>query len=161
MDLHAEGHLLAELLQQEAELQFARFSNDDALTLGMQLVEAVKAINKAAAVSIVRCGQQLFQHAMAGTTPDNADWIRRKENVVLRFGHSSFYVGTYHRSRGTTFEEHAGLDPRDFAAHGGCFPVLLVGTGIIGTITVSGLPQAEDHAIVVGVLRRYLQQEVS
>jgi len=50
-----------------------------------------------------------------------------------------------------------GLDLRDYSTHGGCFPVFLTGTGCVGTITVSGLPQREDHELVVSVLQQYLQ----
>ena len=148
--------LLATLLEQERALQFARFSNEDALQIGLRMIAAVRQRGKSASVSIVRCGQQLFQHAMAGTTPDNAEWIRRKENVVLRFGHSSFYMDAYCRSIGTTFEAHTGLGSADFMAHGGCFPILLEGTGIVGTMTVSGLPQEEDHAVVTDAVRAHL-----
>lgn len=147
---------LAELLRQESDLQFERFSNADALEIGLQLVTAVQDLGMTATISIVRCGQQLFQHAMEGATLDNVEWIRRKENVVLRFGHSSYYMGMYYRQQGSSFEEHTGLDPAQYAAHGGCFPMRLKGTGLIGTVTVSGMPQAEDHAVVVQVLRGHL-----
>ena len=40
--------------------------------------------------------------ALDGTSPDNDEWIRRKSNVVDRFGHSSFYVGTLCRLQGGT-----------------------------------------------------------
>jgi uncharacterized protein (UPF0303 family) len=33
---------------------------------------------------------------------------------------------------------------------------LLAGTGCVGTITVSGLPQREDHSLVVSVLQEHL-----
>jgi len=148
--------LLATLLQHEEQLQFTAFGNDMALELGMRLVQAARDLGKAVAVDIRRNGQQLFQHAMDGTTPDNAHWVQRKNAVVQRYGHSSFYIGTYHRSHGTTFEAHTGLDPLQYAAHGGAFPLILKGTGVVGTVTVSGLPQAEDHELVTSVLRAYL-----
>jgi uncharacterized protein (UPF0303 family) len=151
-----ETALLATLLQHEEELQFSAFDNDAALELGMRLVRAARERGQAVSVDIRRNGEQLFQHAMPGTTPDNADWIRRKNAVVQRYGHSSFYVGTWHRSRGTSFEAQTGLDPMHYAAHGGAFPLILKGTGVVGTITVSGLPQAEDHELVVAVLRAFL-----
>jgi uncharacterized protein (UPF0303 family) len=150
--------LLAQLLQQEEELQFASFGNDHALDVGLRLVDRVREMGKAVAVDVSRNGQQLFQHAMKGSTPDNAEWIRRKNNVVQRYAHSSFYVGTYYRSRGTSFEEHTGLDPLQYAAHGGAFPMILKGTGVVGTITISGLPQADDHEVVTSVLRAYLAE---
>jgi uncharacterized protein (UPF0303 family) len=93
---------------------------------------------------------------MDGTSPDNADWVRRKNNVVRRYGRSSWHVGTQYRSKGKTFEADSHADAADFAAHGGAFPLILRGTGVIGTITVSGLPQKEDHDLVTSVLRDYL-----
>ncbi|NRR33601.1 heme-degrading domain-containing protein [Oxalobacteraceae bacterium] len=148
--------LLATLLAQEERLQFDSFSNAMALEIGMRLEKAARDMGKAITIDISRNGQQLFQHAMQGTTADNADWIRRKNNVVQRFAHSSFYIGQYHRSRGTSFEVHTGLDQAIYAAHGGAFPLIVKGTGMIGTITVSGLPQAEDHALVTAVLMDFL-----
>jgi uncharacterized protein (UPF0303 family) len=52
-----------------------------------------------------------------------------------------------------------GLELKDYAPHGGCFPILLAGTGCVGTVAVSGLPQREDHALVVEVLQTYLHLE--
>ena len=149
--------LLAELLRQEDELQFDAFTHATALDLGLRLVHAAQAAGQAVMVDIQRGDLQLFQHAMAGTTPDNADWIRRKNNVVRRFAHSSFYMGTLYRSRGTSFEAHTGLDTHEYAAHGGAFPLLIRQVGMVGTITVSGLPQAQDHALVDAVLEAVLQ----
>ncbi len=48
------------------------------------------------------------------------------------------------------------LDESEFAAHGGAFPVIGRGVGVVGTVTVSGLPQEEDHRLVVSVLRSFL-----
>lgn len=148
--------MLAQLETEEEQLQFAAFSNADALRLGLALVERARALGKAVTVDITRNGHQLFHHAMDGTSPDNANWVRRKNNVVQRFGRSSWHVGTRYRSKGKSFEADSGLDAADFAAHGGAFPLTIRGTGVIGTITVSGLPQKEDHELVTSVLRAYL-----
>lgn len=150
------GSMLAALAREEEQLQFPAFSNADALALGLKLVERARELGKAVTVDIARNGQQLFHHAMAGATPDNANWVRRKNNVVQRYGRSSWHVGTQYRSKGKTFEADSGADPQDYAAHGGAFPLALRGTGVIGTVTVSGLPQQEDHALVTSVLRDYL-----
>lgn len=150
------GALLEELLGQERELQFDRFSNEDALRLGMRLVEKAQAQGKSITVDICRNGQQLFHAALPGTSADNDAWIRRKNNVVNRYGHSSLFVGTQFRAKGTTFEQSSRLDPDKYAAHGGAFPVSVREVGVIGTVTVSGLPQTEDHAFVVAVLREFL-----
>ncbi len=148
--------LLAELLSQEEELQFREFRNDDALLLGMMLVNRAKADGKSVTVDICRNGQQLFHCALPGTSTDNDAWIRRKNNVVNRYGHSSFYVGTQFRAKNTTFEQSSRLDIDQYAAHGGAFPVIVRNVGVVGTVTASGLPQEEDHRLVVDVLREFL-----
>jgi uncharacterized protein (UPF0303 family) len=95
---------------------------------------------------------------MPGTTPDNIDWIRRKKNVAALFRRSSYAVGLGLRERQTTLAERHGLPVRDYVANGGCFPIMIQGTGMIGTITVSGLPERADHELVVEVLARHLGQ---
>jgi uncharacterized protein (UPF0303 family) len=147
---------LAELLAEEDELQFSSFTNDDAWDLGCALVAAAREQRAPVAVSIVRNGHRLFTAALTGATPDNDEWIRRKERVVQRFGHSSLAVRQASVERGTTFEAQFGLDPQLFAAHGGCVPVLVRSVGPIGTVTVSGLPQVADHRMVVAALRARL-----
>ena len=148
-----EKTLLQALLQQEETLQFSRFSSDIALNLGLGIVNAARQAGQSVMVEI-RFGElQLFQHAMEGCNPDNVDWVRRKNNVVRRFARSSFYMGTLYRSQGSDFDTGTGLDPREYAAHGGAFPLRIRGAGLVGVVTVSGLPQAEDHALAVAVLQ--------
>ncbi|MFW5807997.1 MAG: heme-binding protein, partial [Spirochaetota bacterium] len=53
-------------------------------------------------------------------------------------------------------EEKYLLPESEYAPHGGSFPILLRNTGIIGTVTVSGLAQEEDHDLVVEALSEYL-----
>lgn len=147
---------VAELAAEEAELQFASFTNDDAWELGCALVGAARAAGAPVAVEIVRNGHRLFAAALTGATPDNAAWIERKNRVVHRFGHSSLHVRQASIERGTTFEAEFGLDPDRYAAHGGAFPVVVRDVGPVGVVTVSGLPQLEDHRMVVAALRARL-----
>ena len=147
---------LTELLAEEHELQFSSFTNDDAWALGCDLVEAATERGAPVAIDIVRNGHQLFHAALSGATPDNDAWIRRKVRVVQRFGHSSLAVRQASIERGATFEEEFGLDPRRYAAHGGAFPVLVRSVGPVGVVTVSGLPQIDDHRMVVAALRTHL-----
>lgn len=159
--VHAQGGApkvdLATLARQEQVLQFDSFDNDTALALGLQVVELARAKGKSVGVNITRDGTMLFFHGMRGTTADNADWIRRKSNLVNRTGHSSFYIHNEVKNNGGNIDAMPGLDPREFAAQGGSFPLVLKGVGRIGTITVSGLPGEEDHALVVAALKAYLK----
>jgi uncharacterized protein (UPF0303 family) len=143
---------------EEAGLQFDAFDNGTAWELGVTLVEAARAAGLAVTIDIRRNGQQLFHAALPGTAPDNDAWLLRKARVVDRFGHSSLHVGERARQAGTTFEAQMRLDPDDYAAHGGAFPVTVRGTGVVGTVGVSGLPQLEDHAFVVEQLRAFLRR---
>ncbi|MEU9287542.1 heme-degrading domain-containing protein [Streptomyces sp. NPDC048275] len=146
---------IAELEEQERRLVLAHFTHDDAWTLGTLLVELARAQGAPVAIDIRRGGQQLFHAALPGSTPDNDAWIDRKRRVVERYGCSSLLVGSRFRAKGTTFEESARLDPDVYAAHGGAFPVAVEGAGVIGTVVVSGLPQVEDHAMVVAALTQF------
>ncbi|MEV4315183.1 heme-degrading domain-containing protein [Actinocrispum sp. NPDC049592] len=145
-----------ELAAQEEQLQFDRFDNETALALGQHLLAVAQQRALPIVISVRRNGQRLFHAALPGTSPDNDAWIDRKSRVVDRYGHSSFYIGTQHREVGTTFEENSRLDPDLYAAHGGVFPVIVRNVGPIGTVGVSGLPQAEDHAFVVEQLTSFL-----
>lgn len=151
-----EAERLAQLAEQEERLQFTKFDNETALALGQHLLAAARERGLPVTISVRRNGQRLFHAALPGTSPDNDAWIERKSRVVDRYGHSSFLVGTQFRAKGGSFEEHSRLDPDEYAAHGGVFPVIVRGVGPIGTVGVSGLPQAEDHAFVVEQLETFL-----
>jgi uncharacterized protein (UPF0303 family) len=148
--------LIARIEEQERRLVFATFGNDDAWRLGTVLAELARANRAPVAIDIRRNGQQLFHLAMPGATADNDAWLLRKARIVDRYGASSYLVGLRFAARGTTFEASSRLDPDTYAAHGGAFPISLAGTGPIGTVAVSGLPQADDHALVVAALEAYL-----
>src|SRR4051812_41668114 len=147
---------LAELAAEEEELQFSSFTNDDAWELGTAIRELARRQGAPGAIDISRNHHQLFRAALPGPTPDNDAWIARKQRGVQRFGHSSLYVRQTFVERGTTFEEQSGLDPQRYAAHGGGFPVLVRSVGPVGVLVVSGLPQLEDHRLIVTALRAHL-----
>jgi uncharacterized protein (UPF0303 family) len=157
MGLEDYQALLKEISEQEAELQFTSFDSEMALELGLALVREGRKQPRPIAIDITRNGLQLFHFAMEGTAVDNGEWIKRKNNVVNRFGHSSFYVGTSLKNQGKTMEEKYLISSFDYAAHGGGFPIIIKGVGVVGTITVSGLHQEEDHAVVVSTLRAFLK----
>jgi len=147
------------LARQERELVLPQFNESVAWQIGQALRELALTRQLGIVIDVQRFGQPLFYCALAGSTPDNAGWVRRKSNVVARFHRSSYRVGQELAERKTTLAEKYGLADADYAAHGGSFPLLVTGAGIIGTITVSGLPQRLDHELVVEVLCQHLGKD--
>ena len=155
------ARLIHTVEQQQQRLQLTRLDNDDAWALGCLLVELGRERGLPITVDIRRHGHQLFHASLPGTTPDNDTWVERKSRVVSRFGAPSFLVGLRSKAAGSTFEKDSGLPVQEYAAHGGSFPLTISGVGIVGTVTVSGLPQADDHALVVEALEIFREQEGS
>ena len=148
--------LLITISKQEQTLQFNSFNHKTALDLGLLLIEKANKEQKSITIDITKHGQQLFHYACEGTSPDQDEWIRRKNKVVNRFYTSSLYLGTRLKSLNTSIEEKYLLSPLEYAPYGGAFPIILKGTGVIGTITISGLKQEEDHQFIVDVLTLFL-----
>lgn len=151
--------ILNQLLQEEQELQFTKFNEDVAWELGCQLVKAARDGNLSVTIDIMRGTHQLFHASLRGTSPDNDEWVKRKVRLVYRFGHSSFYIGQLLKNKGKSIEQAYLVSENEYAPHGGCFPIIVKDTGIVGTVTVSGLPQEEDHKLVVRAIRDYLAKE--
>ena len=146
-----------ELLRQEEDFSFSSFTNEDAIALGQEMLK-IATSQKAPVIVQVRIGQQIIFHAaLAGTTTENDWWINRKARVVEKFNHSSMYVRVSFEEKNQTFEEHSGLDNELYAAHGGGFPIIVTGQGVVGVALVSGLPQVEDHKMIIQGLTNFKQ----
>lgn len=159
VDPHELEHLLAEVGEQQRRLVLRHFDHDDAWALGCLLVELGQERELPIVVDIRRNGHQLFHASLAGSTPDNDTWVVRKARVVERFGVPSYLAGLRARADGTTFAARSGLPEQEYAAHGGSFPLTVHGVGPVGTVTVSGLPQEQDHALVVEALEQTFETQ--
>lgn len=151
--------ILEQLLLEEHDLQFASFNESTAWQLGSQLVERANKDGLPVAIDITRGSHQLFHASLLGASADNDEWIKRKARLVYRFGHSSFYIGQLLKDTGRRIGEAYLIPESEYAPHGGSFPIIVKNTGLVGTITVSGLPQEEDHRLVVQAIRDFLAQE--
>ena len=121
--------LLAMLEEEEETIRFKSFTNEGALQMGLRFVEIAEAEDKRITIDIRRNGQQLFHYAMPGTSPDNDAWIERKIRVVNRFYHSSYYMGVSCKAKNATLSERYLVDPYEYAAHGGAFPLTVENVG--------------------------------
>ena len=149
MGMHED---LERIALQERELVLSRLDAETAWTLGTYLRRMADERKLPVVIDVRRFGQPLFYAALEGTTPDNLEWVRRKNNVVARFHISSYSVGIKEKIKGHTITETQGLPLSDYATHGGAFPLRVAGAGIVGSVTVSGLPMRADHELVVEAL---------
>ena len=142
--------------KEHEEIQFNSFSNKLALKIGLRMVEKAEKAGLPLAIDICKNGQQIFHYAFKGTSTDNNEWISRKNRTVNRFGKSSLYMKEFLREKESSLKELFFIDDKDYAVFGGAFPIMIRDTGVIGTVTVSGLPDVEDHEFVVSALREFL-----
>jgi uncharacterized protein (UPF0303 family) len=150
-----------QLALQEERLQFDSFNADTALDIGLRLRTLIVSRGLKAAIDIHLAGHALFFSAIPGSTPINVDWVKRKRNVVMRFHKSSYAVKLDMKKNEYVMTERYGLDPTEFVSAGGAFPIRLRGSGVVGTIAISGLPEREDHGVIIEVLAEVLGHDIS
>jgi len=143
---------IAHIAQQEQRLRFASFDEETAWDLGTRLRSMARARGAAVTIEVRLARETVFLCSMPGTTPANADWARRKRNTVELLWRSSFGVGRALELENSSLETKMGLPVRDYATHGGSVPIFLTSGVCIGAVTVSGLPQREDHELVIEAL---------
>lgn len=148
--------IIEEVKKQETELRFEHFSNADAYELGTILYNLAKERELPVAIQITKNHQIIYHAALEGTVQDNDEWLARKARLVNRMGKSSYLIGRELAKDGVSLDEAHGLNLKEYAAHGGCFPIFVKGTGMIGTVAVSGLEQSKDHELVIEGIKKYL-----
>ena len=139
------------LEDQERRLVFSTFTEDTAVDLGQSLVNVARQRALPVVISIRTPNRTLFHAALPGAKPQNDQWARRKSNTVLMFHESSLLVGTRLRAKPDTLERQA-FAHADYSDSGGSFPIRVKRVGVVAAVTVSGLPQLDDHALVVEAL---------
>jgi len=147
-----------DVLAQEQELVLPSLSNEDGVALGLRLLTLAREGRLPVLIEVRRGRQVLFRAAMNGVVPDNDAWVAGKARTVERFGHASLWHHLRADETGIPFVERTGLSRKRYKSHGGGFPLVVEGTGLVGVVVVSGLPQREDHALVVTALRAHLAQ---
>ena len=78
--------LIDQMNEEQKELVLKSFTNEEACALGIQMYQKALKENKPIVISITKNRKQIFYAAMEGTSKNNEDWVRRKENTVYDFG---------------------------------------------------------------------------
>ena len=141
---------------EEDELIFPHFCRADAWDLGMALHEHSEKLGIPLSIQITINELPVFRYIPDGVTKNNLRWLERKHNMVMVREMSSRRAEIMLKMQGKTVADWF-LDPEKYAGMGGGFPVRVEGTGIIGSVCVSGPPAEQDHEIIVEVIRNYLK----
>jgi uncharacterized protein (UPF0303 family) len=149
------GYTSEQLAAQAAACELSSFSIDDAVELGLQATATARQASKPILIEVRHLGRLAFRVALPGSLPDSDDWIARKRRVVERYEASTMAVRVKHEEQGRDFNEATGLPLQEYAAHGGGFPIVVIGVGIVGAIYASGLPQVDDHEFLVTCLSAF------
>jgi uncharacterized protein (UPF0303 family) len=147
---------LERIALQERKLILSGLTEEDAWILGCWLRQTACERRHPIAIDIRRGSHTLFSTCLDGATPDNLGWIARKARVAARFHRASYAIGLLLRQEGKTLTERFGLSEAEYAPFGGAFPLRVRGVGVVGTLCVSGLPQREDHRLVVEALATFI-----
>ena len=148
--------LLAMCEEQENKFQFDHFSRADALAFGLKLHENAKKQPIPVAIEITINGLTVFRYFPDGALPGCELWLARKRRTVELMEMSSLRFLAWLEVNGESLESRK-LPADDYAAGGGGFPIRLRGTGAIGSICVSGMPDhMDDHQLVINTLAEFL-----
>jgi uncharacterized protein (UPF0303 family) len=135
------------LEEELAELVLPGFTHDDAWRLGSLARGFAADEGLGVAIRVTRGTQIAFQGTTAGSSADNDDWMSRKIRLVERLNIASLTA----RLSGS----FGWLDD-SYARAGGCIPLRVAGGAQVGTLTVSGLADTEDHALAIRALKALL-----
>ena len=145
------------LAKQEKELQFDKFSREDALAIGLSINENAKKYSDPITIEITLNGLVVFRYFSEGSVQDSEYWLARKRNSVNLMSMSSLRFKYWLDMIGETVSDR-NLNSNDYAAGGGGFPINLRGTGVVGSICVSGLPNSlDDHQLIVDTITEFLK----
>ena len=148
--------MLAMCEEQEEKFQFDHFSRADALAFGLKLHENAKKQPIPVAIEITVNGLVVFRYFPVGALPDCELWLQRKPRTVDLMQMCSLHFLAWLEGNGESLESRK-LPADDYAAGGGGFPIRLRGTGVIGSICVSGMPDhMDDHQLVINTLAEFL-----
>lgn len=149
------------LAAEQQELLVDTFNYDFAWALGVRMRELAVKVAAPVAITVAHGTALVFSSLLPGATLDNLDWTARKRAVAHRFHRSSLSIRLEAETAGYDFNARFRLPEADYVASGGGFPLILRGGTLIGTAAISGLPDVEDHKIVVAALRDILKAGAS
>lgn len=139
-------------------LDCVRLTNDDAVALGLFAIQVIKEWDLNLAVEIALGSDVVFKAKLKDTNAENDSWLAGKAAAAVRFEEPSLLIKLRHLAAGAPFEDRTDVDHDRVKAHGGSIP-LRVGGKVVGTLTMSGEPDALDHEAAAEALARFLDSQ--
>ena len=149
-----------ELLALEDELTLSILTNKEAVELGECVVKIAREKNLPIATRVYIGDWIAFHASLPGSDAENDRWMARKVRTVAAKGHSSMCLRILAEEAGIAEKDwyaQNNLVESDHAIHGGAFPLRVNGVHV-GTVVVSGIPQAEDHHLALEALRLHINK---
>jgi uncharacterized protein (UPF0303 family) len=148
-----------ELLALEDELTLTVLTNKEAVEIGECVIKMAREKNLPIATRVYMGDWIAFHASLPGSDTENDRWMARKVRTVATKGHSSMCLRILAEEAGIVEKDwyvQNKLTESDHAIHGGAFPLRVNGVHV-GTVVVSGIPQAEDQRLAVAGLREFLK----
>lgn len=143
-----------EIIKEESIYRFDGFTSEDALKIGLNLINYAKSINHKIAIDIELGGRRLFHYSSDGNAQKNDIDIERKKRMVMYSSHSSLWNFYMLKDSGMTMWDKWHLDEASYGAVGGGFPIRIKGVEpVVGIITVSGFNHEDDHNTIIKILK--------
>ena len=149
-----------ELLALEDELTFEVLTSKEAVEIGECVVKIAREKNLPIAPRVYIGDWVVFHVSLPGSDAENDRWMGRKVRTVAAKGHSSMCLRILAEEAGIGEKDwyvQNNLAESDHAIHGGAFPLRVDGVHV-GTVVVSGIPQAEDHRLAVAGIRSHIDK---
>ena len=149
-----------ELLALEDELTLAVLTSKEAVEIGECVVKIAREKNLPIATRVYIGDWVVFHVSLPGSDAENDRWMGRKVRTVAAKGHSSMCLRILAEEAGIGEKDwyvQNNLAESDHAIHGGAFPLRVDGVHV-GTVVVSGIPQAEDHRLAVAGIRSHIDK---
>jgi uncharacterized protein (UPF0303 family) len=151
-------YTIESLAQEQQDLQLPYFDYNFAAQLGLLIRDQATKAALPISITVAHGTDVVFSILMPGATADNLAWAARKRSVAHRFHRSSLAMRLEAEHDKYDFNQRFRLPEAEFVASGGGVPLILRNGTLIGTAGVSGMPDVEDHRIVVMALKQILAE---
>ena len=160
VEFNKEG-AMERLIKEEKEVELKRFNEVDLARMARFLMKRTEESVAPLTVRITKNDQILFHYVANNCAADKDNWVRRKTNSVLNFGHSTLWL--YYKTDMNTEQlvEKYGLSKDDYTISAGAVPIMVRGVGMVGVLAASGYSGLrDDHDLCIQALN-YVKGEMN